>query len=157
MPDEKTEIEDIITSNSLTTYQKVEAIQVHIKENYIPKSKILGREEIVKELYNWSGNITGSADLTAKEMKEFLGDIADALLSAGTIKKVDVEGIKKDNLKLREILWLRHGCTGLYGDDGEMQCGRCVIDFKRDSVNKIEKIFYENSLEELKKLSERNQ
>jgi len=26
---------------------------------------------------------------------------------------------------LRKILWLAHGHSGLYGDDGEMQCGEC--------------------------------
>lgn len=35
----------------------------------------------------------------------------------------------------RYQLWLNHGCPvdGLYGDDGEMQCGQGhIIDFKRD-------------------------
>lgn len=35
--------------------------------------------------------------------------------------------------RLRQELWLNHGHDGLYGDDGEMQCGRClpVFDYKR--------------------------
>ena len=37
----------------------------------------------------------------------------------------------------REALWLRHGHEGLYGDDGEMQCGTCVRDFKRDTPEQI--------------------
>ena len=41
--------------------------------------------------------------------------------------------------KLRELLWLYHGCTELYGDDGEMQCSRCLIDFKRDDPTRIER------------------
>lgn len=46
----------------------------------------------------------------------------------------------KDEKKLRKLLWLNHGCSlGLYGDDGEMQCNKCLIDFKRDSVERIEK------------------
>jgi len=42
--------------------------------------------------------------------------------------------------KLRELLWLRHGCriATLYGDDGEMQCSNCRIDFKRMTPNEIE-------------------
>jgi len=44
---------------------------------------------------------------------------------------------------LREILWLRHGCSNLYGDDGEMQCGSCILDFKRDSAQKIKDRFEE--------------
>jgi hypothetical protein len=41
---------------------------------------------------------------------------------------------------LRKLLWLHHGCPrhALYGDDGEMQCARCGIDFKRRSVDEIE-------------------
>lgn len=39
----------------------------------------------------------------------------------------------------RERLWLGHGCSTaiLYGDDGEMQCARCMIDFRRDSFETI--------------------
>jgi hypothetical protein len=46
---------------------------------------------------------------------------------------------EEDNKELRKLLWLRHGCDGLYGDDGEMQCnmGGCMIDFKRDSIETI--------------------
>lgn len=54
--------------------------------------------------------------------------------------------LKEENKKLRELLWLNHGCTHLYGDDGEMQCNKCMIDFKRDSIERIEKIFYEKTL-----------
>ena len=41
--------------------------------------------------------------------------------------------------KIRKMLWLRHGCSipALYGDDGEMQCSKCAIDFKRDSEDVI--------------------
>ena len=48
---------------------------------------------------------------------------------------------EKENTALRRLLWLRHGCSvaGLYGDDGEMQCGVCMIDFKRDPVDVIER------------------
>ena len=39
---------------------------------------------------------------------------------------------------VRRQLWLTHGCMGLYGDDGEMQCGMFPsIDFKRDSLEDI--------------------
>ena len=48
--------------------------------------------------------------------------------------------LKKDNMKLRKLLWLVHGCLSLYGDDGEMQCNcgnHKPIDFKRDSLRDI--------------------
>ena len=48
-----------------------------------------------------------------------------------------------ENLQLRKLLWLHHGCNlpALYGDDGEMQCHSCQIDFKRDSIEVIEKCY----------------
>ena len=50
-----------------------------------------------------------------------------------------LEYLKDDNYAIRRLLWLNHGCTtGLYGDDGEMQCNcskkHRPIDFKRDSA-----------------------
>jgi len=50
-----------------------------------------------------------------------------------------------ENMLLRKLLWLRHGCPphGLYGDDGEMQCSACGIDFKRASAKYIERRFLE--------------
>lgn len=53
--------------------------------------------------------------------------------------KEEIERLEAENSILRELLWIRHGCeiSGLYGDDGEQQCGRCLIDFKRDSATKI--------------------
>lgn len=47
------------------------------------------------------------------------------------------------DLVLRRLLWLRHGCSivALYGDDGEMQCSACGIDFKRMEPEQIDKAF----------------
>ena len=42
---------------------------------------------------------------------------------------------------LRKLLWLNHGHWPLYGDDGEMQCSICGLDFKHDSTEVIEKRF----------------
>jgi len=43
----------------------------------------------------------------------------------------------------RRMLWLSHGHTGMYGDDGEMQCGECLKeygfwDWKNTSAKEIE-------------------
>lgn len=48
---------------------------------------------------------------------------------------------------LRKLLWLRHGCSFsvLYGDDGEMQCNKCGIDFLRDTPQVIESKFTERN------------
>ena len=50
-----------------------------------------------------------------------------------------VTEMEAENQMLRKLLWLRHGCPimALYGDDGEMQCCQCRIDFKRDDVELI--------------------
>lgn len=59
-----------------------------------------------------------------------------------------------ENKLLRMLLWLRHDdshYSGLYGDDGEMQCGECLIDFKRDSVKAIQDRFQQISLEKYAK------
>ena len=39
-----------------------------------------------------------------------------------------IEDMSSQLLKVREVLWLNHGHSGLYGDDGEMQCGACMTD-----------------------------
>ena len=64
--------------------------------------------------------------------------------------------IKEENKKLRELLWLRHGCPFhyLYGDVGEIQCHYCGIDFKRDSIEKIESIFNKQSIKRYKEYLE---
>ena len=56
---------------------------------------------------------------------------------------MSTEETLEENKKLRELLWIRHGCSfaSLYGDDGEMQCGNCLIDFKRDPVENILQVF----------------
>lgn len=45
--------------------------------------------------------------------------------------------------KYREALWAGHGCDGIYGDDGELQCNSMLqhggpIDFKREPLEAIE-------------------
>lgn len=41
---------------------------------------------------------------------------------------------------LRKLLWYHHGCNpiNIYGDDGELQCHECGLDFKRHSQKKID-------------------
>ena len=49
--------------------------------------------------------------------------------------------VKSDEMALREFLWLNHGHTGQYGDDGEMQCQMCChyqcTDYKREPLSKV--------------------
>lgn len=62
----------------------------------------------------------------------------------------------KGELILRKLLWLRHGCEHhcLYGDDGEMQCNWCRIDFKRDSAEDIEARFTKINMDVMAKEGE---
>lgn len=53
-------------------------------------------------------------------------------------------------LAFRRLLFYAHGCDGKYGDDGEMQCNDCRIDFKRDAVGYIELRIQERGLQRLK-------
>jgi hypothetical protein len=55
----------------------------------------------------------------------------------------------EDEMILRKLLWIRHGCdiSALYGDDGELQCGQCLIDFKRASAEEISARFTKLSME----------
>lgn len=50
----------------------------------------------------------------------------------------DCKELVQENQTLRRLLWSAHPCKGKYGDDGEMQCGECVIDFRRDEIEEIE-------------------
>ncbi len=34
-----------------------------------------------------------------------------------------------EEMILRQMLWLNHGHTGMYGDDGEMQCAECLREY----------------------------
>lgn len=54
---------------------------------------------------------------------------------------------------LRRLLWLNHGCefSALYGDDGEMSCNACGIDFKRTTPEEIQAAFQRRGLEALAK------
>ncbi len=54
---------------------------------------------------------------------------ADAMLLIGLVEERDA--LQAQLTEMRKALWLTHGHVDLYGDDGEMQCGQCVVDFKR--------------------------
>lgn len=89
--------------------------------------------------------------------------VAEKLCSTFTtnikINSHKAEKIHKDNeLGFRKLLWLRHGCNYeyLYGDDGEMQCTRCKIDFRRSSASDIEQRLFEINKEKVADTLEKN-
>jgi hypothetical protein len=64
-----------------------------------------------------------------------------------------------EEIILRKLLWIRHDSehfAGLYGDDGEMQCGICGIDFKRMSAQDIENIWVNKATKLLKESQSRS-
>ena len=72
-------------------------------------------------------------------------------IERATILRSEWDAIIEEIKILRELLWLRHGCNNLYGDDGERQCGSCGLDFKRDSAQKISDRFEEIGRKTLEK------
>lgn len=54
--------------------------------------------------------------------------------------------------ELRMTWWMNHGCrpSAQYGDDGEMSCGCCAIDFKRMPLDEIRERMQNASVERLK-------
>ena len=66
-------------------------------------------------------------------------EIVQDILTAAQRVIERADAAEQDAVRLRELLWLYHGCPSpaLYGDDGEMQCGACVIDFRRNTVETI--------------------
>lgn len=84
--------------------------------------------------------------------KEISEALKDAVLTLKQSKRVagarkistEIERIEAENSILRYLLWLRHGCdiTSLYGDDGEMQCSKHGIDFKRLPAESIKECFF---------------
>lgn len=47
--------------------------------------------------------------------------------------------------ELRRLMWSEHGHDGLYGDYGEMQCGKCLKigcgDYRRAPMDKVREAF----------------
>jgi hypothetical protein len=62
--------------------------------------------------------------------------------------------VEESEYELRKLIWLNHGCSVeyLYGDDGELQCHKCRIDFKRDSVFNINQRFSDLMILKLKNM-----
>jgi len=62
--------------------------------------------------------------------------------------------MSESELLLRKLLWIRHGCEfgHLYGDDGEMQCNKCMIDFLRMDAKDIEASFKKLAIKSLKNI-----
>lgn len=67
-----------------------------------------------------------------------------------------LQTLKAENKELRRLLWLRHGCfiSALYGDDGEMSCGACIIDFKRAPAADIGAVWRHRAMDNVRRFVE---
>ena len=90
-------------------------------------------------------------DRYGEKWRDFIGDNAVHALFDECLEVKNQ--LTKEILTLRRMLWLNHGHKGMYGDDGEMQCGECLIeygfyDWKRTSIDEIEAKIGEAKLKE---------
>lgn len=87
----------------------------------------------------------------AKQLISFLLKTAGILYQKNSgMTNMTLSEAEQEIKKLKELLWLSHGCIGLYGDDGEMQCGACMIDFKRMNASEIEETFRQIGIRKMK-------
>lgn len=80
--------------------------------------------------------------VTVDEFRRVLSDFAVSYDEHYLQPAIDaaVKGaVEKRERHIRQVLWLSHGCdiNALYGDDGEMQCSKCGIDFLRFPIEAI--------------------
>jgi hypothetical protein len=89
----------------------------------------------------------GSALVTASEGENWdWKEVSMRLLTH--IRELESQSLPNE-MVLRKLLWFSHNPDHLgilYGDDGEMQCGACFIDFKRMSAKKIEEVLDRRAL-----------
>lgn len=81
-------------------------------------------------------------NLTQEDIENIsCNDWSGLSLSVKICSKFGQQRVEIDEKSLREYLWMSHGHTGMYGDDGEMQCAECCkygcSDYKRKPLNKI--------------------
>ena len=78
-------------------------------------------------------------DIRIGQLKESMAGVADRYEEV-----IDRLGqAEEDAIIFRELLWMNHGHTGMYGDDGEMQCAECFrqfgfFDWKRIPIKEIQ-------------------
>lgn len=72
--------------------------------------------------------------------------------------RVKPESLPDDEYRLRRLIFMQHSnpeCM-LYGDDGELSCNSCDIDFMRDTPKEIEDRIYELNMLKMIKQHEAN-
>lgn len=78
--------------------------------------------------------LQSSEDASAREWGESPRNVTERFVDTSAILLAYRAQVERE---LRRTLWLNHGCVALYGDDGEMQCGDCLTDFKREALSEL--------------------
>lgn len=111
-------------------------VRLHIRSH--EETPVVSRSQFKRvEAQGENPVIMKSKEQQARDLLERLGHPRAQELTAGDV--VELANLLNPVLdapterRLREYLWLSHGHTRVYGDDGEMQCGDClpVYDYKR--------------------------
>jgi len=111
-------------------------ISAREKENKMPSSPSNFWKEASEILIKFENKSTqGSDGYTLKEALEALC----ILREKETPARKEISESSED--ALRRYLWASHGHRGLYGDNGEMQCGECckfgALDYKKDPIDDV--------------------
>jgi hypothetical protein len=125
----------------------------HIVEGAIKNRKSL-QEEITKlkaELNKRQAEFKRGFEIGQKTIEKSLLKLNEGMVDKNFELATNNEKLKAENEKLRKLLWFKHGCSisALYGDDGCMDCNKCVIDFKNDSPKAMEIAWEKMALKQL--------
>jgi hypothetical protein len=101
------------------------------------EKKLEERLEVLTETSVMCGEALGERDWAVERAKTWKR-VARRLFIRVQRRIAQRDQARRYELEFRRLLWQRHGCAGLYGDDGEMQCGSCILDFKRQPPSEIE-------------------
>lgn len=80
--------------------------------------------------------------------KEWLENCSDhrgeQILSLAELLEKQLLDARKEAEEQRDRYWMwsSHGHLELYGDDGEMQCAQCGVDYKRAALKKVQIAYY---------------
>lgn len=90
---------------------------------------------------HFTGPHAGLVDYVRNLLQAFISERNNCLILEGRLAEME--------MRYRRKLWLGHGHKVLYGDDGEMQCGICLVDFKRAKIERLEGIIENLALQRL--------
>jgi len=115
--------------------ERLTAIARSITEKIPADLKIIELGEWIFHLEAEIRNLQSKVYLRQELLNQGFED-RDALKAENTVLQTELK-------QVREFLWLNHGHDGIYGDDGEMQCGQCMPhwDYKREDIQPLMGIF----------------